>query len=187
MAPTVRPRSCRHRTRPCRRPRSRRRLLRPSPTTTTMCSRRRRPRGRDLRLRRRSRRRAACARSSRPRPRRRWTTRFRSDRSSMLPPGSGGGATSGCDREQEEVAVREPTLDELFAFNALIMKSVAKRYEGGLIVEDPRGKHAPTYLPEETQENKGDIWDLLIELWGELVTIDALEQIREETHRGRSR
>ena len=83
--------------------------------------------------------------------------------------------------------MREPTLDELFAFNALIMKSVAKRYEGGLIVEDPRGKHAPTYLPEETQENKGDIWDLLIELWGELVTIDALEQIREETHRGRSR
>jgi hypothetical protein len=74
----------------------------------------------------------------------------------------------------------ELALDEFFAFEELVMKSVAKRYRENLVrYEDLRGKQADTYAPDEPKEEKGDIWDLLVDLWGEHITLDELERIRE--------
>ena len=72
----------------------------------------------------------------------------------------------------------ELTFGELFAFEELVMKSVAKRYQGNLFCLDGDPFHI-VYVPEEDKDSKGDIWDLLVNLWGQHITMDTLEHIRE--------
>src|SRR5215469_3745524 len=67
----------------------------------------------------------------------------------------------------------------MFEFDELIMKSLAKRYEGNLVRwGDPCNKgEGWIYGPDE--QDKGDVWDLLVELWGERLTVAELELFRD--------
>src|SRR5262245_35348762 len=73
----------------------------------------------------------------------------------------------------------ELTLDEQFEFEELVIKSVAKRYQGNLFCLDGDPNHV-VYVPEEDKDSKGDVWDLLVALWRGHITMDELEHVREQ-------
>jgi hypothetical protein len=75
----------------------------------------------------------------------------------------------------EKVDTAPNSLDEDKLF-ALIENSIIARYSGDLERhEDPRGKRADTYTPLDTDA----IRELLVTLWGEHITAQALELVFE--------
>ena len=70
------------------------------------------------------------------------------------------------------------SIEEQFAFNELVLRSVAARYADGLERhEDPRGKCGPLYTP---YDDTTDIRELFIELWGERLLLDEIDLLQDE-------